>query len=102
MSNGESNASEIWQAVIGHIRARSENVYNQWFKKMVPISADEKQIVIGTSDHFLASFVTDNYGDVLADALAAKGLAVHSIGDGARVGKVLDAIHAAIELAEKI
>ena len=38
----------------------------------------------------------------LADALAAKGLAVHSIGDGARVGKVLDAIHAAIELAEKI
>ena len=47
MSNGESNASEIWQAVIGHIRARSENVYNQWFKKMVPISADEKQIVIG-------------------------------------------------------
>ena len=58
MSNGESNASEIWQAVIGHIRARSENVFNQWFKKMVPISADEKQIVIGTSDHFLASFVT--------------------------------------------
>lgn len=73
MSNGESNASEIWQAVIGHIRARSENVFNQWFKKMVPISADEKQIVIGTSDHFLASFVTDNYGDVLADALAAAG-----------------------------
>jgi chromosomal replication initiator protein len=48
-------------------------VFNQWFKKMVPISADEKQIVIGTSDHFLASFVTDNYGDVLADALAAAG-----------------------------
>ena len=84
MSNGESNASEIWQAVIGHIRARSENVFNQWFKKMVPISADEKQIVIGTSDHFLASFVTDNYGDVLADALAAAGYARYEISNFAR------------------
>lgn len=73
MSNGESNASEVWQSVIGYIRAKSEDVYKQWFKKMVPISADDKRIVLGTSDSFFASFVTNNYGDILADALAAAG-----------------------------
>ena len=40
MSNGESNASEVWQSVAGYIRAKSEDVYKQWFKKMVPISID--------------------------------------------------------------
>ena len=73
MSHGESSASEVWQSAVGFIRAKSEAVYKQWFKKMVPISVDEKQIVIGTSDRFFASFVTSHYGDVLADALAAAG-----------------------------
>jgi len=75
MSNGESNASEVWQSVIGYIRTKSEDVYKQWFKKMVPISADEKQIVLGTSDSFFASIVTSHYGDILAEALAAAGFA---------------------------
>ena len=75
MSNGESNASEVWQSVTGFIRTRSEDVYKQWFKKMVPISVDEKQIVLGTSDSFFASIVTGHYGDILSDALAAAGCA---------------------------
>ena len=73
MSNGESNASEIWQAVIGFIRAKSEDLYRQWFKKMLPISVDEKQIVIGTSDRFFASWVMNNYHSDFAEALAAAG-----------------------------
>lgn len=75
MSNGESNASEVWQSVTGFIRARSEDVYKQWFKKMVPISVDEKQIVLGTSDSFFASIVTGHYGDILTEALASAGCA---------------------------
>ena len=75
MSNGESNASEVWQSVSGYIRTRSEDVYKQWFKKMVPISVDEKQIVLGTSDSFFASIVMSHYGDILTEALAAAGCA---------------------------
>ena len=73
MSNGESNASEVWQSVAGYIRAKSEDVYKQWFKKMVPISVDEKQIVLGTSDSFFANWVLNNCGDLLAEALASAG-----------------------------
>jgi len=75
MSNGESNASEVWQSVTGYIRTKSEDVYKQWFKKMVPISVDETQIVLGTSDSFFASIVTGHYGDILTEALASAGCA---------------------------
>ena len=73
MSNGECSAPEIWQAVSRYIRAKSEDAYRQWFKQMVPISVDGKQIVLGTSDRFFATWVMNNYGDILADALAAAG-----------------------------
>ena len=75
MSNGESSASEVWQSVAGYIRTKSEDAYKQWFKKMVPISVDEKQIVLGTSDSFFASWVLKNCGDLLNEALASAGYA---------------------------
>ena len=73
MSHGESNASEVWQSAVGFIRAKSEAVYKQWFKKMVPISVNEAQIVVGTSDDFFADIVTKNYGDLISEALSAAG-----------------------------
>ena len=73
MSNGECSAPEVWQAVSGYIRAKSEDAYRQWFKKMVPISVEGKQIVLGTSDRFFATWVMNNYGDILSDALDAAG-----------------------------
>ena len=66
MSHGESSASEVWQSAVGFIRAKSEAVYKQWFKKMVPISIDETQILFGTSDDFFADFVMKNYGDLIS------------------------------------
>ena len=62
MSHGESSASEVWQSAVGFIRAKSEAVYKQWFKKMVPISidTDEARIVVGISDDFFADIVTKN------------------------------------------
>ncbi|MBO7089424.1 MAG: chromosomal replication initiator protein DnaA, partial [Lentisphaeria bacterium] len=48
-------------------------MYKQWFKKMVPISVNEAQIVVGTSDDFFADIVTKNYGDLISEALAAAG-----------------------------
>ena len=73
MSHGESSASEVWQSAVGFIRAKSEAVYKQWFKKMVPISIDETQIVLGTSDDFFAEVVLKNYGDLISEALASAG-----------------------------
>ena len=73
MSHGESSASEVWRTAVGFIRAKSEAVYKQWFKKMVPISIDETQIVIGTSDDFFADIVMKNYGDLISEALSAAG-----------------------------
>ena len=75
MSNGERNASEVWKTVCGYIRTKSETAYKQWFKKLVPISIDDAQIVLGASDNFFASWVKNNYGDLLADALAFAGCA---------------------------
>ena len=75
MSNGERNASEVWKTVCGYIRTKSETAYKQWFKKLVPISIDEAQIVLGASDNFFASWVKNNFGDLLADALAFAGYA---------------------------
>ena len=75
MSNGERNASEVWKTVCGYIRTKSETAYKQWFKKLVPISIDESQIVLGASDNFFASWVKNNFGDLLADALAFAGYA---------------------------
>ena len=73
MSHGESSASEVWQMAVGFIRAKSEAVYKQWFKKMVPISVDETRIVLGTSDDFFADVVMKNYGDLISESLAAAG-----------------------------
>ena len=75
MSNGERNASEVWKTVCGYIRTKSETAYKQWFKKLVPISIDEAQIVLGASDNFFASWVKNNFGDLLADALTFAGYA---------------------------
>jgi len=73
MSHGESSASEVWQSAVGFIRAKSEAVFKQWFKKMVPISLDETQIVLGAPDDFFADIVSKNYGDLISEALAAAG-----------------------------
>ncbi|MBP5586952.1 MAG: chromosomal replication initiator protein DnaA [Lentisphaeria bacterium] len=73
MSHGESSASEVWQSVTGYIRAKSEDAYKQWFKKMVPVSVDEKQLILGTSDSFFANWVMNNCGDLLNEALASVG-----------------------------
>ncbi len=73
MSHGESSASEVWKSVTGYIRTKSEDAYKQWFKKMVPISVDEKQLVLGTSDSFFANWVMNNCGDLLNEAVASAG-----------------------------
>ena len=73
MSHGESSASEVWQSVTAYIRAKSEDAYKQWFKKMVPVSVDEKQLILGTSDSFFANWVMNNCGDLLNEALASAG-----------------------------
>ena len=73
MSHGESSASEVWQSAVGFIRAKSEAVYKQWFKNMLPISVNEAQIVVGTLDDIFADIVMKNYGDLISEALAAAG-----------------------------
>jgi chromosomal replication initiator protein len=43
--------------------------FDHWFQPIVPVNIDKKNIVLGVSDDFFASWFKDNYEDILADAL---------------------------------
>lgn len=43
--------------------------FDHWFQPIVPVNIDDKNIVLGVSDDFFASWFRDNYEDILSEAL---------------------------------
>lgn len=71
MSAGVSHARNLWGEACKILEGRlCRTAYEQWFECIVPLSADEGSISLGVSDDFFAQWLTDNYGDVLSEALA--------------------------------
>ncbi len=65
----DSSAKEVWGRVCGLLREISRDTYEQWFQPIVPLTLEGNEIVLGVSDEFFAEWITNNYLDMLSEAL---------------------------------
>lgn len=71
MEKVEVCAADIWRIAAGRLKERNEPSYCQWFKNMTPLAIDDSGSVLslGIPDDFFGSIVSDQYDDLLREAL---------------------------------
>lgn len=77
MNGKVSGAPEIWGEALSVIKKEvSETAYKQFFEIIVPLGMDNGNLQLGVSDDFFADWLTNNYADVLTEAIteAAPGM----------------------------
>ena len=68
--NALNDVRELWRKTTSILKCKvSENTYNQWFDVIVPLSVDETTLLLGVSDDFFGEWLTDNFGDILTNAV---------------------------------
>ncbi len=48
----------------------NEETYTQWIIPVLPVSFDDKKFVLGVSDEFFLSWLQDNFGEIIANAVS--------------------------------
>lgn len=69
MSLENGTALSVWEKALPRLQARSESVFRQYFVCMQALDLTENVLHLGVPDDFFRSFVEDNYGDLLSEAL---------------------------------
>ncbi len=72
---------EVWNAILTEIKSRlNENIFDTWFLPIRFEGIDESRSIINLSvGHITKKWITDNYSDVLSDAMSAIGLSDHAV-----------------------
>lgn len=70
MSEEAYNVNDIWLKACVFLKQRlSIDSFQQWFHCIVPVSVTDSEIILGVSDDFFADWLSEHYGDILADAV---------------------------------
>lgn len=67
--SGAFRAEEIWNLALSSLKHRSESLYRQWFSQMTAVSLENDLLVIGVPDEFFLDVVSEQYGDLIQNAL---------------------------------
>ena len=70
MSSDNSMALPVWEKALLRLQDKSETVFKQYFVSMQALYVAENVLHLGVSDDFFRSFVEENYGDLLSEALS--------------------------------
>jgi len=70
MSLVEFSVADIWQVATERLQQQIHiTTYEQWFQNIVPVTLNEKALILGVSDEFFADWLKDNFDDILCDSL---------------------------------
>ena len=68
--NTLNDVQELWRKTTSILQCKvSENIYNQWFDVIVPLSVDETTLRLGVSDDFFEEWLMGNFKDILTSAV---------------------------------
>lgn len=76
MSEGKNKAAALWAKVCNYVKTCYSGEYEtalQWFQGMVPLNLTEGELTLGVNDEFFATWITDNYGELIRESLRACG-----------------------------
>ena len=61
----------IWDSATKQLKTLlNEETYAQWIIPVLPISFDDKKFVLGVSDEFFLSWLQDNFGEIITNAVS--------------------------------
>ena len=63
------SAADVWTVAADRLKQKNELLYRQWFQNMTPLRLEEDTLTLGVSDDFFASIITDEYDDLMTEAL---------------------------------
>ena len=70
MESAQNGASELWGKVASLLRSKvCEDAFKQYFLPIVPLAVTETELKLGVSSAFFAEWVTENFGDLLAETV---------------------------------
>ena len=70
MDGMASGAPQIWGEALSVIKREvSQTAYKQFFEIIVPLGTENGNLKLGVSDDFFADWLTNNYADVLTEAI---------------------------------
>lgn len=62
----------IWDNALQYLkRLLNEETFFQWITPIIPISIDEDVVTLGVSDAFFISWLQDNFGEIIINALSS-------------------------------
>lgn len=85
MELDHQDAAKIWNVAAGRLKECNANLFEQWFRLLLPLELRDGKLKLGVSDDFFASIIVDEYDDLLLAAL-------ENI-DGVSYGYALEAGH---------
>ena len=85
MKLDHQDAARIWNVAAGRLKECNANLFEQWFRLLLPLELRDGKLKLGVSDDFFASIIVDEYDDLLLAAL-------ENI-DGVSYGYALEAGH---------
>ena len=63
------SAADVWAIAAGRLKTQNEHLYRQWFQKLTPLSLEGRMLKLGVSDDFFGSIITEQYDDLIIQAL---------------------------------
>ena len=69
MSSDQSNAVALWAVASRRLLQRNELLFRQWFCNLIPLTVTDQVIRLGVPDDFFGTVVSEQYDDLILDAL---------------------------------
>ena len=70
MEHRASSADDLWNNVSETLRgALNENTYRTWFGEVVPVSADDGELVLGAPNDFARKWIGDHFTELIGAAI---------------------------------
>lgn len=69
MELDHQDAARIWNVAAGRLKECNANLFEQWFRLLLPLELRDGKLKLGVSDDFFASIIVDEYDDLLLAAL---------------------------------
>ena len=70
MLENSHSVRELWEKIARVLQGSlHDSTYDHWFKPVVPVEVSDQTLTLGVSDDFFADWLTDNFGDLIREAI---------------------------------
>jgi len=75
-----NSAADIWEEASRRLNFRNAGLFQQWFCRICAVSVEEDRLTLGVPDEFFGSIVSEQYDDLIVEALQGIGGRDYSYG----------------------